>query len=327
MFDNGGQQTLAMYPKQPFDIANGRTGTVVFDVSADSDGPHAAWPEFWWTDQPVPAAHGHMSGQAPYARNSFGFRVAQPGGAGTACPEGQVSIDEMEVTRNYMLTELPFDLTGCVVKGSPSGGLNHFEVRINQNRVEVWASDPGSTVVHQIAVANNANITMTRGVIWIEDVHYNACKDGGTQCHHTTAWDNVGFDGPTPYRDLSYDVPDANIPVEGGLSELGYAVGAGGRSFAVNGVAPQQTPASAIVTFNWFAFDKTVPSVSVNGGAPVATVWPFDDETFVWRTIAVSVPVAQVQNGTNTITLASGTNVTVSNINLILIAAAPVPTT
>ena len=37
--DSGGQSTLAMYPKQPFDIA-GRTGTVVFDVSADSDGPH-----------------------------------------------------------------------------------------------------------------------------------------------------------------------------------------------------------------------------------------------------------------------------------------------
>ena len=70
--DGGGQSTLAMYPKQPFDIA-GRTGTVVFDVSADSEGPHAAWPEFWWTDQPVPAPHGHLSANTTYAQNSFGF--------------------------------------------------------------------------------------------------------------------------------------------------------------------------------------------------------------------------------------------------------------
>ena len=63
-----------MYPKQPFDFA-GRTGTVVFDVSADSEGPHAAWPEFWITDQPLPAPHGKQAGQYPYARNSFGFQV------------------------------------------------------------------------------------------------------------------------------------------------------------------------------------------------------------------------------------------------------------
>ena len=37
--DQGGVTSLAMYPKQPFDIA-GRTGTIAFDVSDDSHGSH-----------------------------------------------------------------------------------------------------------------------------------------------------------------------------------------------------------------------------------------------------------------------------------------------
>src|SRR5579859_6752458 len=41
--DGGATTTLGMYPRQPFDIA-GRTGTVVFDVSADSQCTHCAWP-------------------------------------------------------------------------------------------------------------------------------------------------------------------------------------------------------------------------------------------------------------------------------------------
>ena len=52
-FDAGDVSSLAMYPKQPFDFA-GRTGTVSFDVSNDTAGSHAAWPEFWLSDLPVP---------------------------------------------------------------------------------------------------------------------------------------------------------------------------------------------------------------------------------------------------------------------------------
>ena len=43
-FDAGDVNVLAMYPKQPFDFA-GRTGTVSFDISNDSHGTHAAWPD------------------------------------------------------------------------------------------------------------------------------------------------------------------------------------------------------------------------------------------------------------------------------------------
>ncbi|WP_410959388.1 hypothetical protein, partial [Salmonella sp. SAL4433] len=49
--DAGTVTSLTMYPKQPFDFA-GRTGTVSFDISNDTAGTHAAWPEFWMTNLP-----------------------------------------------------------------------------------------------------------------------------------------------------------------------------------------------------------------------------------------------------------------------------------
>ena len=314
--DNGGQSTLAMYPKQPFDVA-GRTGTVVFDVSADSGGPHNAWPEFWWTDQPVPAPHGHLSAQAPFAQNSFGFSIADDN-----CGSNGTSVYEMMVTRNRVVESIPFTKTGCVTKGSATGGLNHFEVRIRQGGVEVWASDPGSTVVREIAVAT-VNMPLTRGVIWLEDVHYNACKDGFgiPQCNHTFAWDNVGFDGPTPYRDLTFDVQDASP------TSLAYQVEAAATSVTAPGVYWLQTPTKVFVTMNWFPYEAAVPSVRVNGGAWHDTPWPFDAETFAWRTLAIPIDFADVRPGDNTIEFKfSGSSGTiVSNIDLILIAASPVP--
>ena len=54
---------LAMYPRQPFDIA-GRTGTVKFDATNDTEGRHGAWPTFVYTDQPVPAPYGILPPQA-----------------------------------------------------------------------------------------------------------------------------------------------------------------------------------------------------------------------------------------------------------------------
>jgi hypothetical protein len=315
VFDNGGQPLLAMYPKQPFDIA-GRTGTVVFDVSADSRGPHAAWPEFWWTDKPVPAPHaGELAGQTPYARHSFGFALGP-------CESGTASVMSMAVTRNYAHADIPFTRTGCVKSGSATGALNHVEVRINVNRVEVWASDAGSDEVEQIAAADNLGLTLTKGLIWIEHVAYNGCKFDG-QCDHTLAWDNVGFDGPKTYRDLSFDVQAALVPGREG-TRLGYDLRPG-VALQVHGVYRDQVPTGAIVTFNWFPYRTEVPSFRVNGGALHETPWPFDPAAFSWRTIDVAVPLSEVRDGTNTIEFAPGSEAALSNVNLILIAGSPVP--
>jgi len=85
--DNYDVSVLAIYPKQPFDFAN-RTGTVSFDVSNDTTGTHGAWPEFWISDQPVPAPSAHLipCDLCSIPRNGFGIRfAADRGSCGTGC--------------------------------------------------------------------------------------------------------------------------------------------------------------------------------------------------------------------------------------------------
>ena len=93
--DNGTVTDLAMYPKQPFDIA-GRTGTIAFDVSDDSHGNHRAWPELWYTDQPVPSPFDHFSSLQSVPKNGFGVRFAALLPSGAAGLPGVVPVDPVQ---------------------------------------------------------------------------------------------------------------------------------------------------------------------------------------------------------------------------------------
>ncbi len=107
-----------------------------------------------------------------------------------------------------------------------SGITNHVELKISQNQIDVHATDAGvAPSPATLAVINNANLSFTRGLIWLEDVHYNADKaESGpnvpSQKQHTFVWDNVAFDGPFTYRDFSYDA-QAFCHNQGQLSEVG----------------------------------------------------------------------------------------------------------
>ena len=325
--DGHGVVNLDTYPKQPFDFS-ARTGKVVFDVSADSDGSHGAWPEFVITDKPVPGTRGLISQCCPAsALNEIGFALdgGTIGGDGTMTGVGQVFI-----TRNGVYSEGNYTATGHVRKAVPGGPLNHFEVRVSQNHLEVWGTDPGSTVLKQLAVADNIALTFTRGLVWLNDVHYNARKaiepcECGTQWEHTFVWDNLGFDGPKTYRDLGYDVPDANIR-NGQTTQLGYLIGTTPRTFTLNGVKADQTPTGAQVVLNTYAFAETLPSVSINGGPWIDTPWTPQNQTYAWLSLSIPVPLNQIKDGTNTLTFKSGDwSTTIANISLILVAAAPVP--
>jgi hypothetical protein len=338
--DGGAVSTLAMYPKQPFDFT-GRTGTVVFDVSNDSAGSHAAWPEFWLTDRPVPTPFTHLDSWDSLPQNGLGIRFAgctNSQGDAFTCPRGSpqsLGVDSAVAVSNYQRRDLNVIGDDSVMTPTAPGQLNHYELRISQNQIDVWATDAFSgpldlanTPLRHIATIANANLSLTKGLIWMEDVHYNANKSS-TQGTHTFMWDNVGFDGPKTYRDLSFDVPDANVANSDGSVSLGYLLNPGAsRTFNVDGVFRRQQPQDqALATFGWFAFDQSVPSFSVNGGPEHTTAWPFDGLTNTERVIAVPIPLSEVHDGTNTITFTngSGTATVVHNINLILVAAAPVP--
>jgi hypothetical protein len=341
MNDNGNTDMLAMYPRQPFDIA-GRTGTVVFDVGDDSQGGHAAWPAFVYTDQPVPAP-GPSDGApsvADYPANSFGLTLAgicpNESGCGGNVPTQPsptcVTVDSMVVTTNYALSNVPFTRMGCILQPTQYGQLNHFEVRLSQNQVQVFGSDAGQTGVRLIAQANNVPMPLTRGLIWIEHVQYNAGKSD-TQRIHSFAWDNVGFDGPILPRDLGFDVPDNTAPgrpteLEGlPTQNLGYSIPAGrSLNVQVENVSDPTQAKAALLELNYLPRNPQTLTYSVNGNPTQSAPWRFAvsrDTVFSSQTIALPVQLSQLRVGTNTFTLSTsdGDGVTVANIDLILVGA------
>jgi hypothetical protein len=329
--DGGGVANLDTYPKQPFDFTD-RTGKVTFDLSADSDGTHGAWPEFLITDKPIPGARVSISGGIPPgAVNEIGFSLD----GCTSGPGGSTGVGTVFATKSGVYSELNFSSTGCVTKGS-ARSMNHFEVRINKTHLEVWGTDAGGTALKQLAVADNLGLTLEKGLVWLNDVHYNARKavepcECGTEYNHTFTWDNLGFDGPKTYRDLGFDVPDANVPGASATAgdstrRVGFKIGAGPVTLTTAPVRRDQTPTGAQVVFNTYSFGQTVPSVSVNGNPPIATAWPAGWTTYSWSSISVPVPLDQVHDGANTITFTSGdASTTIANISIILVAASPVP--
>jgi hypothetical protein len=330
--DGGSVANLNIYPKQPFNF-EGRTGTVAFDVSANSSGTHGAWPEFAITDEPVPGVRRSISfGTPAHAQNSVGFTLdggclGQPDSTG-------VGVVFFTVDGDYQ--EIQGARPNCITQGSQAA-MNHIEVRVSTTHIEVWGTDAGSTKLKQLSVDDiPGGLAFAQGLVWMDDVHYNARKaiepcECGTQYDHTFAWDNLGFDGPKTYRDLGFDVPYANQP--GGTSahgdseiNLGYLVGTGPRSLAVTDVHWDQTPKAAKVVFNAYNFDAPWTSVSVNGHTPVRLDWRSTDASWAWRSMSIAVPISDVVAGRNTLTFASGSaSTTVSNVSLILVAAAPVP--
>jgi hypothetical protein len=200
----------------------------------------------------------------------------------------------------------------------------------------VWGTDAGASALRLLAVADNLGLTFTRGLVWLNDVHYNARKavepcECGTQFNHTFVWDNLAFDGPKTYRDLGFDVPDANVaskpsPDGDPTRRLGYQVGTGPITLSVSGVRRDQTPTGALVVLNTYSFGQTIPSISINGGPWIDTAWPSWGATFLWMSMAIPVPLNQIHDGTNTLTFKSGDgSTTIANISIILVAAAPVP--
>jgi hypothetical protein len=351
VFDAGGVTTLAMYPKQPFDFA-GRTGTVSFDVSNDSHGTHSAWPEFWMSNLPVPAPFNHFDTWQALPQHGFGVRFGSsvaPGGWGL-CPNGnnldkrRWTVDSAVVVRNYVMddtnglggvrTNMNVQLLDCVIAPPDNSGItNHIELKISQNQIDVYATDagvaPSPTTLRHIASVTNANLTLTRGLIWLEDVHYNADKgESGpnvpSQRQHTFVWDNVAFDGPFTYRDFSYDALDVNQPNAATKTlDLGkFSLSNQTTSWNVPNMPANPQAAAVRVLFNFYTQFQAVPTVLnviVNGHAH-SVPWPYPDKLInTWRTFAVTVPITDLVAGTNVVQIGSDDATVVTNVNIVLV--------
>lgn len=343
--DNFTVAVLAMYPKQPFDFA-GRTGTVTFDVSNDTQGSHAAWPEFWMSDKPVPAPFSHEDSWGAYPQHGFGIRFAAAEGP---CGAGKWTVDGAVVSRNYVPdgdtgagllapnstlqvhTKSDTPSLDCVTFGSLAS-LNHIEVRVSQPAIDVWATDAGQATLKHIANIPNANLSFTRGLIWIQDAHYNGGKFGG-QGTHTFAWDNVGFDGPFTYKDASYDVLDNTQPDGNGNTNLGWRPTPDApvtlSTVPIDG-ALIPVAANARLLFNFFSYSAPLTFTYAINGHSHTGAWPYpDSQSFTPKTVAFDVPLSDLIAGPNTIVLGADQAAIVANVNIVLVnvsGGAPLPT-
>jgi hypothetical protein len=326
--------TLSMYVKQPFDFA-GRTGIASFDVSNDTQGSHAAWPEFWITDQPGPAPFTHEATWVAVPRNGFGIRFAgyvDGHGAGAPCPEGSpayVGVDSAITVSNYAANDsfnggnIALQGLDCVKASTGPGQLNHYEIHVSQGQIDIFGTDAGTvSPLKHLAHIGNTNLTFSRGVIWIEDVHYNGNKFN-TQRNHTFSWDNVGFDGPALNRDLTFDVLDGSTPGATGTLNLGWFEAANApQPKTVTGVTNISQATAALLTFNFFTnTSPTMFTYGVNGHSHTAP-WPYPGGLGnSWRTLALPVPLADVVSGSNTVSIASDQGMVIANIDLVLAGA------
>jgi hypothetical protein len=336
--DGGGVTVLALYPKQPFDWA-GRTGTVSFDVTNDTSGTHGAWPEFWISDLPVPAPFTHAlpCDFCSVPRHALGIRFGAPDGD---CPGGWRA-DSVVVVRNYVVedrhifenntTGTQIRQTGCASKSSgPNGALNHVEIRVSQNQVELWSSDAGNPAsLRRINTITNANLSFTRGLIWIQDVHYNASKSPiPSHTNHTFTWDNVAFDGPATYRDLSYDVLDRNVPANGGRVNLGWdTTPSSPANLTTLPMTAQAIAGStrALLMFNFGVYSQiSTFNYSINGNA-ISSPTPLPSILTGQRSVAFEVPLSYLVAGPQNIRLSANQPMIVQNVNIVLVAATPVP--
>src|SRR5262249_11693736 len=155
-------------------------------------------------------------------------------------------------------------------------------------------------------------LSLTRGLIWLEDVHYAAEKGGlPLQIEHTFAWDNVAFDGPFTYRDFAYDALDNNqLGGAGSVMILGQVSWPSPTnqtaSWNVLNMPANPKAAAVRVLFDFYEFTSSqVLNVTVNGHAH-SVPWPYPDtQANMFRTFAVDIPITDLVPGTNVVQIPS----------------------
>jgi hypothetical protein len=225
---------LSLRPRQPFDFA-GRTGTIVFDVDAVTEGGLSWWTSLYVTDEPVPAGNKEVEVTGDVPRNGFGIDFD----VGCASGPAQVTVGSIMTYAEYAETQAYAGTTAGPCVMTSGGSLNHIEVRVSESHIEVWMSDfspdGGKTFPNFQRVASaDVALAVTRGY-----VHYQAgqraplkyqTEFGISPGYTTNYWSGLGFDGPTLGADTGYEIPDALTPGPGSGStggpapNLGYAL-------------------------------------------------------------------------------------------------------
>jgi len=322
----------SMMTRQPFDFA-GRTGTIVWDVDAKifprNDG-HGWWTEMWISEDPGPIPYQqNFPSVDSVARNSFGL-VFQGTNWWDGCNKANMmnGVTAAVVSNNYNTRDLisftdmfkaPY---GCFKVADSK--LNHFELRINTDTAELYASDAGvPSSLRLVFRVSGLNLNFTRGYVSFQHTHYNARKSPagsnqpGTTPSQTYRWDNIGFDGPVINALRGYDVP---LPVK---------VADGASASAIQITPPASMSVSNVdltgatkAYLNFNVFPTLDIAYSLNGNAWHTVKDPMGNPGN-WRIRSMSIPVSlsELHPGVNSISIKSAGTATpdldsISNVDL-----------
>jgi hypothetical protein len=339
--DVGNVTALTLSPRQPFDF-NARTGTVTFDVTNDTSGSSGVWPEFWLADQSLPGLQ-LFNGINSIPKNGVAIRfngnfLPTQGALAPGCPAdgnyrwvvGSISLIQNYVSRDMIWSDnnIQFKTLGCVIASDGSNGkMNHIELRISQNQIEVWATDAGSPILKEIALLQSLSLPFTRGYISLGDSHNSAAKSANpATANHTFAWDNVAFDGPIVTRDLGFDVLDSLTSNGGGLLNLGWQSQPGTPASlstialsASDIAAANASGASPMLTFNFYVPSSAISTLnySINGTALTGSV-PYQTATNSSYSLQLPVPVSALVPGPQKISISAGDIFILYNVSITL---------
>lgn len=212
---NYGQNSYRI--RQPFDFS-GRAGKVVFDAEGFNQ-QLLGWVSVEISEDPTPGPSfalgtpGTANDEGSVVpRNAVEIQFEQPCGGQGSPPA--VGVGNIITIANYQQTEHAPSDPVCMT--TQQGSLNHFEVNVSQNRVEVYgtnASTDGSSFdAPTLMYASDVQLPFTRGYVSITTHNHATRKYSANNAltDWVARWDNVGFDGPVlSYRE--YEIPDSLV--------------------------------------------------------------------------------------------------------------------
>ena len=192
--------------RQPFDFA-GRTGTIKLDVDLSNNGL-GGWPALAISEDPSPAPSFDWEERGSGPRN--GLEIEFSGGW---CNNPHTLEVGLYTFADYVQTaQRPsFD---CETPHTTVARdrLNHVEVYLTRDHVEVWASEPSENgrdfPNFQRLLASDLDLPFARGYVSLI-VRNHATMKYWVGSAWSVRWDNVGFDGPVVRDHREHSVPDS----------------------------------------------------------------------------------------------------------------------
>ncbi|HEY6877958.1 MAG TPA: hypothetical protein VI299_08055, partial [Polyangiales bacterium] len=218
--------------RRPFDIA-ARTGTITFDATLQPGGL-LGWVALDFTASPTAApSYLKLQNDENVAIPRDGLEIHFNQNCQT---EGKVSVSRIIVIDKYKQTFIEPEGSARNCTSMRPGALNHVEVKVSSQRVEVYASpasDDGVTFAPvTLLAAADISLPFTRGYVHLTTHNHATLKysDGKVDAW-VTRFDNVGFDGPVINDFREAEVPDSLTAGLEGKQNIGYPL----KDFAMDG--------------------------------------------------------------------------------------------